>query len=231
MRRRRSNGRMAGATLALVLLVAGPAAAHHKSDHSTGSAQAGAPAKQTRGGVTEDNDSDGVRNNIRDAGDNRHPSRKDRSVEHGRSGDQGRSASTPDQDGRGPERDVGGIDQPDGPGGRDIIDQDRNNGCGNDDDFDDDNEGRCLGPLRTRPSDLRVEDALDDEEVLDEVIRRPTRGGPVVRGLVITRAAPPAHPRIGALAGTGAPAGTLGVLALALLAGGAALRRSGRREI
>jgi hypothetical protein len=93
--------------------------------------------------VTEDTDADGVANNLPDDGDNRHPSGKDRSVEAGGSGDQGHSASTPDQDGHGPERDYQGTDKPGYGGGMDVLDQDRNNGCGNDDDFEDDNEGWC----------------------------------------------------------------------------------------
>jgi hypothetical protein len=125
--------------MALVLAGAAPAVATHQPNHAgTGVAA-----------ITENSDSDGVANNIPDEGDNLHPSGKDRSVESGGSGDQGQSASTPDQNGRGPERDNGGTDKPNGPGGADIIDQDRNNGCGNDDDFDDDNEGLC-GKVKDR---------------------------------------------------------------------------------
>ncbi|MDP8991952.1 MAG: hypothetical protein M3N31_02695 [Actinomycetota bacterium] len=92
--------------------------------------------------VTEDNDDDGVPNNIVDGGDNRHPSGRDRSVEKGGSVNQGRSGSDPD---RGTN---GGADKPGGRGGLDRIDQDGNNGCGNDDDFEDDNNGRCGGKRR-----------------------------------------------------------------------------------
>jgi hypothetical protein len=94
---------------------------------------------------TEDDDRNdgGTRNNVADDGDNRHPSGRDRSVEHGRSGNQGRAESDPDDDGRGPDRSNGGPDKPDGTGGIDKADQDGNNGCGNDDDFEDDNEGWC----------------------------------------------------------------------------------------
>ena len=74
-----------------------------------------------------------------DDGDNRHPSGKDRSVEAGGSGTQGRSTSDPDGDAN------GGPDKPGGAGGIDRDDQDGNNGCGNDDDFEDDNNGNC-GP-------------------------------------------------------------------------------------
>jgi hypothetical protein len=133
----KASTRFLWAATLVMLLLAGPvpALASHQPTH------AGDPGGAAA--ITENNDSDGVPNNIPDEGDNLHPSGKDRSVEPGGSGDQGRSASTPDQDGRGPERDNGGTDKPNGPGGADILDQDRNNGCGNDDDFDDDNEGWC----------------------------------------------------------------------------------------
>jgi len=95
--------------------------------------------------ATEDDDTNdgGTPNNVVDDGDNQHPSGRDRSVEPGGSGNQGNAQSDPDDDGRGPDRSNGGADQPDGPGGDDLADQDRNNGCGNDDDFEDDNEGHC----------------------------------------------------------------------------------------
>jgi hypothetical protein len=94
---------------------------------------------------TEDTDTNdgGTPNNVADAGDDRHPSGKDRSVEKGKSGNQGRSESDPDDDGKGPDRSNGGADKPNGSGGVDKADQDGNNGCGNDDDFEDDNEGWC----------------------------------------------------------------------------------------
>jgi hypothetical protein len=94
--------------------------------------------------ITEDNDTnDGTPNNLVDDGDNAHPSGKDRSVEHGGSGNQGAAKADPDDDGHGPDRSNGGIDQPGGAGGVDLADQDGNNGCGNDDDFEDDDEGWC----------------------------------------------------------------------------------------
>jgi hypothetical protein len=76
--------------------------------------------------------------------DNQHPSGKDRSAEHGKSGNQGKAESHPD-DSKGPMRYEGelGPDKPGGPGGTDLEDQDGNNGCGNDDDFNDDNNGHC----------------------------------------------------------------------------------------
>src|SRR5688572_23933299 len=76
-------------------------------------------------------------------GPSAHPSGKDRCDEPGGSGTQGRSASDPDDDGRGPDRSNGGADKPGGPGGVNPADQDGNNGCGNDQDFEDDNEGWC----------------------------------------------------------------------------------------
>jgi hypothetical protein len=104
-------------------------------------------AKPNPPAFTEDDDTnDGnTPNNVVDSGDNQHPSGKDRSVEHGGSGNQGAAASDPDDDGRGPDRSNGGLDKPNGPGGQDLADQDGNNGCGNDDDFEDDNEGWCGG--------------------------------------------------------------------------------------
>src|SRR4051794_37336341 len=95
--------------------------------------------------VTEDTDTNdgGTPNNVADSGDNQHPSGKDRSVEHGGSGNQGNTSADPDDDGHGPDRSNGGPDVPGGSGGVDKADQDRNNGCGNDDDFEDDNEGWC----------------------------------------------------------------------------------------
>ncbi|HJR44721.1 MAG TPA: hypothetical protein VJ927_03895 [Actinomycetota bacterium] len=96
-----------------------------------------------------------------DEGDNAHPSGKDRSVENGGSGNQGRSESNPD-DSKGPMRYEGtqGDDKPAGPGGTDLADQDGNNGCGNDDDFDDDNNGWCGKPVRTTtpPTPPQVDD-------------------------------------------------------------------------
>jgi hypothetical protein len=110
---------------------------------------------------TEDDDTNdgGTPNNVADDGDNAHPSGKDKSVEHGKSGNQGKSESNPD-DSKGPMRYEGelGDDKPNGPGGEDLADQDGNNGCGNDDDFDDDNNGWCGKPTDTEtpPSDDEV---------------------------------------------------------------------------
>jgi hypothetical protein len=105
---------------------------------ATGS-HGGHHAKAERSTWTEDNDRNdgGTPNDVADAGDDRRPSGKDRSVEHGRSGNQGRATSDPDGVSN------GGADKPNGPGGIDKADQDGNNGCGNDDDFEDDNNGNC----------------------------------------------------------------------------------------
>ena len=138
-------------TGALVLGAASaPALAAAKGGPPKGKAEKGHSSgfKSSRGrnatppAVTEDNDDDGVPNNIVDGGDNRHPSGRDRSVENGGSVNQGRSGADPD---RGTN---GGADKPGGRGGVDRIDQDGNNGCGNDDDFEDDNNGRCGGKRR-----------------------------------------------------------------------------------
>ena len=110
--------------------------------------------------VTEDNDTnDGnTPNNVSDDGDNKHPSGKDRSVENGGSGTQGKSTSDPDGDTN------GGADKPDGSGGFDPADQDGNNGCGNDDDFEDDNNGRCLGRDGAPGQEVEDEEVVKDED-------------------------------------------------------------------
>lgn len=247
------------AVLALLFAAAAPAAGHHKAGHDRGPGKA-SPASQHRGGdhdgdadrdpstsFTEDNDSDGVPNGIADDGDNRHPSGKDRSVEPGRSGNQGKSESTPDQDGRGPDRDNGGTDKPGGPGGADPSDQDGNNGCGNDDDFDDDNEGLCgglrLGQQEGGQTAGEARDAAAQpapragEEIAGEVEgagaqRAPTevlgevlvnRGGGGISASVLGGAAGG-----GVLASTGLDADRLVLLGLLLLALGGALIVWGR---
>jgi hypothetical protein len=151
---------MLAALLALVLVAATPALAHHKDDHEQGGKPASSSTEDAgdkdgdadsdpNTAYTEDNDTnDGnTPNNVSDEGDNAHPSGKDRSVENGGSGNQGKSESNPD-DSKGPMRSEGepGDDKPNGPGGTDLADQDGNNGCGNDDDFDDDNNGWCGKP-------------------------------------------------------------------------------------
>ena len=102
-------------------------------------------AGNTETTYTEANDENdgGTGEDVADEGDNAHPSGKDRSVESGGSGTQGKAESDPDDDGRGPDRTNGGYDKANGTGGFDKADQDGNNGCGNDDDFEDDNEGWC----------------------------------------------------------------------------------------
>ena len=116
-----------------------------KADKADKGQGAKAADQASAAGHTEDNDTNdgGTPNNVADRGDDRHPSGKDRSVEHGTSGNQGKATSDPDDDGRGPDRSNGGPDKPNGSGGVDKADQDGNNGCGNDDDFEDDNEGWC----------------------------------------------------------------------------------------
>jgi hypothetical protein len=145
--------------IALVALMATPALAHHKDGHENGPGSSndrtetsatsdhdGDADSDSSTSYTEDNDTNdgGTANNVADEGDNKHPSGKDRSVENGGSGTQGKSESNPD-DSKGPMRYEGalGDDKANGPGGTDLADQDGNNGCGNDDDFDDDNNGHC----------------------------------------------------------------------------------------
>jgi hypothetical protein len=128
-----------GAAALALTLFAGAATAKPKGDHD------GDADRSVASHYTEDNDTNdgGTPNNVADDGDNRHPSGKDRSVEKGKGGNQGKAESDPDDDGRGPDRSNGGPDKPNGSGGVDQADQDGNNGCGNDDDFEDDNEGWC----------------------------------------------------------------------------------------
>ncbi|MDQ4142772.1 MAG: hypothetical protein M3198_03355 [Actinomycetota bacterium] len=184
--------RIAAATVVMflaLLVVAAPSWAHHKSGHSQGGGKsaehsAGKPATgggsqgggSTSGGgsssgstYTEDNDTNDndTPNNIEDAGDNAHPSGKDKSVEHGNSGNQGNSSSDPDDDGHGPDRSNGGPDKPNGSGGVDLADQDGNNGCGNDDDFEDDNEGWC-----GKPKDKGKDEVAPKTEKKDKVCEK-----------------------------------------------------------
>jgi hypothetical protein len=159
MRRTASPVLLVPAAVVLVLNWSTVAAAHHKADHAGGPPAAGA----TSAVVTEDDDPDGVPNTPDPLGDtdNRHPSGNDKHAEAGASGNQGKAASEPDANGHGPERDAAGLDQPAGPGGLDVLDQDGNNGCGNDDDFEDDNEGLCQG--REQPPGQQVQ---DEQEVV-----------------------------------------------------------------
>jgi hypothetical protein len=232
-------------------LLVGPVAAHHKNGHSQGP-----PANSSGGGsggepdgdadsdsgtaYTEDNDTNdgGTPNNVSDEGDNAHPSGKDRSVEHGNSGNQGNSESDPDDDGRGPDRTNGGPDKANGAGGRDLADQDGNNGCGNDDDFEDDNEGWCAGgkppeqpppppPPKVKPNDevldvrVKVDTVLSDR-VLGVTHVRP-RPATFVAGVAAGRSAAGAP-----LPFTGWSIGPVIVTALATIAVGLTMLRSRR---
>lgn len=158
VRRIRSTGWASALFVALLVLSAAPAFAHHDSDHAQGGGNDNAASdhdgdadSDENTAYTEDNDTNdgGTPNNVPDEGDNQHPSGKDRSVEHGKGGNQGKAESNPD-DSKGPQRFEGarGDDKPNGPGGTDLADQDGNNGCGNDDDFDDDNNGWCGKPVK-----------------------------------------------------------------------------------
>ena len=173
--------------LTVLLALAAPSWAHHKSGHSGGAGKPASPGNSgnagggggsnSGSGYTEDNDTNdnGTPNNVVDDGDNAHPSGKDKSVEHGNSGNQGNSSSDPDDDGHGPDRSNGGADKPNGPGGVDLADQDGNNGCGNDDDFEDDNEGWCgkkPKKEKTKPEEKPKDedDDSDEDEDGDEVL-------------------------------------------------------------
>lgn len=136
------------ALFALAFSFATPAMATGKGHTSSGTT------------VTEDNDTNdgGTPNNVPDAGDNRHPSGKDRSVEHGGSANQGNSTSDPDGASN------GGPDKPGGSGGVDKADQDGNNGCGNDDDFEDDNNGNCGGLHKANSRTEECVEASDNDD-------------------------------------------------------------------
>ena len=241
---------------AFMLLLAMPAMAHHKTGHE------GGPAASTEvAEVTEDNDSDGVVNAPDPLGDsdNRHPSGKDKHAEAGGSGNQGKSSSEPDGNGKGPERDEGGLDKPNGPGGLDILDQDGNNGCGNDDDFEDDNEGNCLGPATSHGRPEEEDDTVVDEtdetveetddtqvtvvddstptEVQGDAIQTASQPAPLegVLGNAVGGAAPQAeavsavNAEAGELAFTGLDAITLLLMAMALAGLGWLSLHVGRR--
>ncbi|MDQ3987037.1 MAG: hypothetical protein M3280_11155 [Actinomycetota bacterium] len=231
----------------VVLVVGGlfaPATAHHKSGHEGGPQKSGQPSGG--GGYTEDNDHNdgGTPNNLSDSGDNAHPSGKDRSVEHGNSGNQGHSSSDPDDDGRGPDRSNGGPDKPNGSGGVDLADQDRNNGCGNDDDFEDDNEGWCGKPTDSErppkvPPDVDDEDlppprdrVLDNyvprDDVLANFLTRPRTKKPEVASDLLERSASGAGEGE-ILPFTGADLALFVMTGVGLIASGGVLVRSRRR--
>jgi hypothetical protein len=234
MRRTGSPVLVVLAAAALVLTWSSGAAAHHKADHTEGPPATGAGSE-----VTEDTDSDGVPNAPDPLGDtdNRHPSGKDKHAEAGGSGNQGNAASEPDANGHGPERDAGGVDQPGGPGGLDVLDQDGNNGCGNDDDFEDDNEGRCLGKEQAPGQQTQVEQEIVPPAVVPVVSVTTEVGGEVapaaqVGAEIVTSAGPGGAGQGGAqglretVAGRGAGVGALaftGANALPLLAVSAGL--------
>jgi len=156
------------AAAALVLAMGAPAGAAGAAGAEDPGPRSGVAAAEAREADTPSSEP-----NVADEGDDAHPSGRDRSVEPGRSGDQGRAAYEPDQDGHGPERDHGGLDQPGGPGGVDLDDQDGNNGCGNDDDFEDDNEGLCRGregaPGQEDDLDGEVVDGGEDRQPVEEL--------------------------------------------------------------
>jgi hypothetical protein len=153
---------LAGALLALGLLVAAPTAgAKPRSDE---------PFKFT---CTEELDSSTAASATADEELDDHPSGKDRMEEAGGSGTQGRSNSDPDG------MDNGGSDKPGCRGGYDE-DQDGNNGCGNDDDFEDDNNGNCGGKRKVEEADDGPVAAFG---VPDEPAEEPAPA-PVVKALI-----------------------------------------------
>jgi hypothetical protein len=229
---------------ALGLMVTAPAAgaghprkgSHKASDHD-GDADSDHNTK-----FTEDNDTNdgGTPNNVEDEGDNRHPSGKDRSIERGGSGNQGKSESDPDDDGRGPDRSNGGPDKPNGSGGHDLADQDGNNGCGNDDDFEDDNEGNCGKPkgdvvVETPPGPPPCCEAPPEEggnvpppTVTPDVTERPEVLGTRIQMRRPAAVAAARQVRGGALPFTGAGVAGYVFVALAMIASGGVILRTKR---
>lgn len=115
----------------------------HRSENAASPSQ-NEDKKPQEQSTTQNNFNTSIAQTGSDEGDNRHPSGKDRSVEHGKSETQGKSNSDPD----GTQNSYGGNSGKDKLGydaGLDKGDQDGNNGCGNDDDFEDDNNGNCKG--------------------------------------------------------------------------------------
>lgn len=170
------------AIIASLVVAVAPAWAHHKDGHDNGGGHSsserdgdGDADSDSDTAYTEDNDTnDGnTPNNVPDEGDNQHPSGKDRSVENGGSGTQGKSESNPD-DTNGPRRcegQCGSPDKPNGMGGEDLADQDGNNGCGNDDDFDDDNNGWCGKPkdqIQSTTDERTCEEIMGSKAACDD---------------------------------------------------------------
>jgi hypothetical protein len=243
MARRSTIGVLLAALLALGLVTAAPAVAHHREKHDNGKAGASGGGASDHDGdagnsstvTTEDDDADGV-SNAGDTNESHHPSGKDRFLEKGGSGNQGKSESDPD-DNVGPMRreeppcnnDPRGADKctdkPDGSGGHDVLDQDGNNGCGNDQDFDDDNNGWCGKPalvVETPPPPPPP--PPPPTKVLGSRIHkhRPV----TVAGAAVNR--PQAQARGEVLPFTGAGLTGFVVIALAMIASGGAIIRMKR---
>jgi hypothetical protein len=235
---RRSSILVLLAALALGLMTAAPAVARHRQKHDTGKASAsGASDHDGDAGnsstvTTEDDDADGV-SNAGDTNESHHPSGKDKFLENGKSGNQGKSESDPD-DNVGPMRreeppcdnDPRGADKctdkPGGSGGHDILDQDGNNGCGNDQDFDDDNNGWCGKPTLL----VRTPPPPPPTKVLGSLIHkhRPV----TVAGAAVTRPQAQAQGEVLPFTGAGTGLPAFVVVALSLITSGAVILRTRR---
>src|SRR5688572_20203904 len=98
------------AVFALLLATSIPALAHHKDGHDNGKTESTDERSKSEATSTSEEPDDND--------DNLHPSGKDRETNNGSTDDtQGKSSSTPDQNGSGPERDYEGTDKPGGAGG------------------------------------------------------------------------------------------------------------------
>jgi hypothetical protein len=235
MRGRSTGFFVLAALFALALMVVGAPAglAHHTDDGDHQASDHDGDADQDPNHVEDESASAEA---TADAGDNAHPSGKDRSIENSgeHNWNQGKAESHPD-DTNGPLRSEGTAGMPDktnDTGGTDLADQDGNNGCGNDDDFNDDNNGWC-----GKPADVTV--TVPEEEVVQpDVIERPETGAEVpevpavVLGAQIHKEQPQvaaaAQARAAALPFTGAYLAAFVLAALAMITSGGLILRMNR---
>jgi hypothetical protein len=201
---------LVGAMVAFFSFAALPGA--HAGPNDKGADHANAQATSQQQDQAEHDDQARPQEKTADTNLNDHPSGKDRTVEAGGSGTQGKSTSDPDL------MTNGGADKPGMDGGFDE-DKDGNNGCGNDDDFEDDNNGWCRGKPRVAAV---VTPTVNPPVVLGETFERPAAvEASTLTAPAVVAAATAAAPA--ALARTGANAATLALFALTLMAVGFAM--------
>ena len=170
------------------------------------------------------------------------PGSADRATEAGHSGTQGRSESNPDAE----RDDQSGVDKPYDAAGEskftqwDDSDADGNNGCGNDTNFEDDNNGNCGGKVKATSNEPKPEVKTETvtprvTEVLGVQMER-VEAAPASASVAAAEAAPAQVLGVqlergaaaAALARTGLPLLLAALVGLALLGGGAFLRRLGK---